>query len=572
MPAAGASPEPTAHRVGEFVLRRWLAQGGMAELYLATHTDPARSHDVVVLKRVLPQFSSSDNFVRMFAREARLASMLRHPNIVEVYDAGDLGAGHCFFTMEYVHGIDLAVLLDRLRGRGGALPLAHALTIAVGLCAGLHYAHEACDPKGHPLGIVHRDVSPSNVLLSFDGGVKITDFGVAKAMAMTRLTEEGTRKGKLSYMSPEQATGETVDRRADVFAIATVLFELTTMQRLFGGDNDLAVMYNILHRPRLQPRETSPGYPAALEKIVLRGVSRESSERYDTALQLQHDLEEFAASVDLTLSTEALAAFVQNTVDVPTHPRDEAEFWASSTEPRPPHQRDITLADGTGFTGAGSWSAPGTAASSPGSNPAARVPVVPGAVQAPPAGGTMAAAGASTPGLPPTVAPPVGATNPSGGWPATAPPSPNSSRLMMFSAGLAIIALLVAIGVGAMVWNASKNPNPAPAAPAAPATEPAATPQPPPPAATAPPPATAPAQPAPPVANPAAVPPAAGTPAAPAQPAEPAPAAPSGRRTKAKKKKRPASTPAPAEPKPAPQPDPPSKKTSPTDTLLPILE
>ena len=133
MAAAGASPDPTQHRVGEFVLRRWLAQGGMAELYLATHSEPARSQDVVVLKRVLPQFSSSDNFVRMFAREARLASMLRHPNIVEVYDAGDLGAEHCFFTMEYVHGIDLAVLLDRLRGRSGALPLAHALTIAVGL-------------------------------------------------------------------------------------------------------------------------------------------------------------------------------------------------------------------------------------------------------------------------------------------------------------------------------------------------------------------------------------------------------------------------------------------------------
>ncbi|MCA9707922.1 MAG: protein kinase, partial [Myxococcales bacterium] len=346
MALVSAPPDLAPDRVGDLILRRWLAQGGMAELYLATPADPAQAHEVVVLKRVLPQFSSSSNFVRMFAREARLASMLRHPNIVEVHDATGPHAGDCFFTMEYVHGVDLGQLLDALRVRGGALPLAHALTIAVAMCAGLHHAHEACDPEGRPLGIVHRDVSPSNVLLGFDGSIKVTDFGVAKAMALTQLTEEGTRKGKLCYMSPEQATGERVDRRADVFAIATVLYELTTMDRLFGGDNDLAVMYNLITRPRPSPREANPGYPAALEAIVMRGVAADIDARHATAQELQRELEGFAAAVGLSLHAEAVGAFVRQTVPVPVHPRDDPELTAQRVALRPPPQQVVTAAHG----------------------------------------------------------------------------------------------------------------------------------------------------------------------------------------------------------------------------------
>ena len=529
MTQAGARFEPS-HRVGDFVLRRWLAQGGMAELYLATPADPARAHEVVVLKRVLPQFTRSESFGRMFAREARLATMLRHPNIVEVHDDGHHQPGDCFFTMEYVHGVDLGVLLDAIRDRGGVLPLAHALTIAVAMCAGLHHAHEAHGPDGQPLGIVHRDVSPSNVLISFDGEVKVTDFGVATARAMTRLTEEGTRKGKLAYMSPEQATGETVDRRADVFAIATVLFELTTMERLFAGDNDLAIMYDILERPRPSPRERSPGYPAALEQIVMRAVSHDPSERFTSARGLQQALEGFAASVGLTLSTEALGRFVRSVVPVPIHPRDDPGLWAASVQPRSlPHAVATPAEVG------------GTPVSGPVGFPTGPIP---GLVH-----GSGPSSATCSGGFP------LGAVGPGASSPWTkVPPSRSGRGLRWLSAGLAVAAALVAVGVGAMVLRAQDAGAPA-TEPAT--TSPAATPRP----TTSPSPSPASVPPPEPIASP--------LPSTEPSPVEPAAAgteSPTPRKTKKRRKKR---DDAPSETAPS---DPPSKKPAPTDTLLPIRE
>ncbi|MBV1859310.1 MAG: serine/threonine protein kinase, partial [Nannocystaceae bacterium] len=260
---AGAHNNPvgTGSQVPGYTLRRFLAQGGMAELFLAQPTDPKRAREVVVVKRVLPQFASDLQFSRMFAREAALASMLKHPNIVEVY--GDQGASdaECFFAMEYVHGPDLNMLLKELKEGAHPIPLEHAVHIAMGMCAGLHHAHEYRDADGQQLSIVHRDVSPSNVMLAGDGGVKITDFGVAKALALTSFTQAGTRKGKLSYMSPEQAVADPVDRRTDVFAIGTVLFEMTTLQRMFGGENELAVMHKLLFRERPRPSALRNDYP-----------------------------------------------------------------------------------------------------------------------------------------------------------------------------------------------------------------------------------------------------------------------------------------------------------------------
>lgn len=557
--AGGAKPEPTAHRVGAFILRRWLAQGGMAELYLASAAEPPDNREIVVLKRVLPQFSSNTNFVRMFTREARLASVLTHPNIVAVHDAGGLGAEDCFFTMEYVHGADLGVLLGTLRQRSGALPLAHALTIAIAMCKGLHYAHEARDPDGTPLGIVHRDVSPSNVLLDFNGSVKITDFGVAKALAMTQLTQEGTRKGKLAYMSPEQATGETVDRRADVFAIAAVLYELTTMERLFKGDNDLAIMYGILQRPRPKPRDTNPGYPAALEHIVLRAVSMDSTERFETALELQQALEQFAQSVGLTLSHEALGAFVKQTLPRATHPRDDPKLWRETTSLRAQSRHAITIADALdtdeGNTGSGPSEFPATQAQDfpPIMRPPSNVPP---------------SASAS--------APQVHASPHSASViPLHQAPAAPSSKLHVLSASLAALALLVAVGVAVMLWQSRTEQSDTPTTPAAvatdpaPSTQPAASPSAPP---TAPPTAPAIAAPVPAVETPA---PVVGAPVAEPPVVEPAPSDKPKPRSKSKKAKKRPAAPTPVEPAPAPKPEPtppPSTKPSPTDTLLPIRE
>lgn len=558
-------------RVGNLVLRRWLAQGGMAELYLATPADPAQSSDVVVLKRVLPQFSSSSNFVRMFAREARLASMLQHPNIVGVRDAGGLGAEDCFFTMEYVHGIDLGQFLDALRIRGGTMPLAHALTIAVAMCAGLHHAHEAQDPSGKALGIVHRDVSPSNVLLGFEGSIKVTDFGVAKALAMTRLTEEGTRKGKLCYMSPEQATGETVDRRADVFAIATVLYELTTMERLFGGDNDLAVMHNLIHRPRPRPRDVSPGYPAALEAIVMKGVAPKINDRYPTALSLQQALEGFAADVGLTLSAEAVGAFVRQTIPAPLHPRDDPEFLSKVIALRTPPQvvTEVQVEHAAVTDG-----------SVPSADPRAIAPTGPHPSALPVNGPQAATEISMGPGISaPSAGMPSGLVSggnplPSAAWP---PVAPVPSALHKWSLVLAVVALLAAGAAGYMVWRADQRESAepttpvesAPTAPVAPSTPAEA--------------AVVPAKPKPepepePEPEPKPEPEPEPEAKAPAEPATSSSSGPGRRKGKRRPKKRaqsepeppPTPTPVPEEPKPPSTST--SKKPSPTDTLLPIRE
>jgi serine/threonine-protein kinase len=358
--AAGGLP---AHRVGSFILRRWLAQGGMAELYLATPADPARASQVVVVKRVLPQFSQDPQFARMFAREAQLASALKHPNIVEVFESHAEGADECFFAMEYVHGPDLAEVLRRLKEAGTAVPLCHALTLAAGICAGLEHAHEHRDESGQLLGIVHRDVSPSNVMIAHDGTIKIMDFGVAKALALTSFTQAGTRKGKLSYMSPEQAVADPVDRRTDVFAIGAVLFELTTMQRMLGGDNELAVMHKLLFRERPRPSEIKPGYPPDLERVVLQAVAQSPTDRFQTAGAMQQAIEEFARRNNIRLSATALAQWVASVIPPKPHPASDPDFFvtpapqampsAFSSRPSRAEGRETTMAEGGPHTLAG---------------------------------------------------------------------------------------------------------------------------------------------------------------------------------------------------------------------------
>ena len=352
---AGGLP---TQRVGRYVLRRWLAQGGMAELFLATPAEPmpglaAQPSQIVVVKRVLQQFSQDPQFARMFAREAQLASALKHPNIVEVFESQAEGTGECFFAMEYVHGPDLAEVLRTLKDSGGSIPISHALTLAAGICAGLEHAHEQRDETGQPLGIVHRDVSPSNVMIAHDGTIKIMDFGVAKALALTSFTQAGTRKGKLSYMSPEQAVADPVDRRTDVFAIGAVLFELTTMQRMLGGDNELAVMHKLLFRERPKPSEIKAGYPIELEKIVLKAVAQSPADRFQTAGAMQQSIEDFARRNNIRLSATALAQWVATVIPPKPHPATDPEFFAAPTPPVAStpggsSTRETTLAEGVG--------------------------------------------------------------------------------------------------------------------------------------------------------------------------------------------------------------------------------
>jgi serine/threonine protein kinase len=297
-------------RLGKYELLKTLAVGGMAELYLARSRGDGGFEKIVVLKRILPSLALNEDFVKMFVDEARLAAQLHHPNIAAVYDIGH-DAGGYFFAMEYVQGKDLREVM-RASALTGGLPLEHALNIIVGVASGLHYAHEKLGPDGRALGIVHRDVSPANVIVTFDGALKLCDFGVAKARSRQTETRAGTLKGKIAYMSPEQCRGDEVDRRSDVYSLGILLYELTTGTRLYGGQhNEFKLLQQIANVDVPPPSTRIPGYPPELEMIVMRALSRDLDERYGAAEEMHVDLERFAARARLVLSSVELRRYMR---------------------------------------------------------------------------------------------------------------------------------------------------------------------------------------------------------------------------------------------------------------------
>jgi len=301
---------PPGTRFGRYELIRRLAIGGMAELYLARATGIEGFEKIVVLKRILPQHAANEDFVRMFLDEARLTATIQHPNVASVQDIGRCEDG-LFFTMEYVHGEDVRTILQMLTKKTRTLPLEHAIAIGIGAAAGLHAAHEKQGADGKPLGIVHRDISPSNLLVSYDGGVKIIDFGIAKAARRQTETRAGTLKGKIAYMSPEQCVGDEIDRRSDVFSLGVVLYELTTGVRLFPGENEYAAMRQIVDQDAVPPSKRKRGYPPDLEAILLRALRRKRDERYGSAEELQLALEQFVRTRGLVVSTAQLGYWMR---------------------------------------------------------------------------------------------------------------------------------------------------------------------------------------------------------------------------------------------------------------------
>lgn len=297
-------------RLGKHRIVRRLAVGGMAEIFLARTAGIRGFEKLVVVKRLQPQFVSSQNVVRMFLDEARLMATLNHANITQVYEVGEARGGF-FFAMEYVHGEDLRALL-RAAGQGARkLPIEFAMGVIAEAAAGLHHAHEKRGNDGQPLLIVHRDVSPSNVLVSFDGAVKLTDFGVAKWARQDSETRHGTLKGKCAYMSPEQCKGEPLDRRSDVFALGILLYELTTGTRLFQGASDFAILNQIATGRIAPPSEQRPDYPPALERIVMRALARSREQRFASARDLQLALEALAHEERLVMTPAARARYMQ---------------------------------------------------------------------------------------------------------------------------------------------------------------------------------------------------------------------------------------------------------------------
>lgn len=286
-----------------------IAVGGMAEIYLAREVE-AETREYLVVKRILPSFATDRELVDMFLDEQRVAVTLLHPNIVRTYDVGEV-AGEYFISMEYLHGEDVRRIFRMLQRRREQMPLELALATVMQAAAGLHYAHEKRGFDLTPLDIVHRDVTPHNLVLTYDGMVKLVDFGVAKAANRQIDTKVGTIKGKIPYMSPEQCKGLELDRRCDIYALGIILYELTTGTRLYGaGGNDIALMRRIVDEAVDPPSARRADYPLALERIVLKALQKEPEHRYQSAAELQRDIEGFGREHGLALAPAALSRFM----------------------------------------------------------------------------------------------------------------------------------------------------------------------------------------------------------------------------------------------------------------------
>ncbi len=283
-------PEPTDETFGRYTLHRRFAVGGMAELFLAQQRASAGVWRLVVVKRLLPQYADDDYYCTMFLDEARIASRLSHPNIVQVIDFGEQD-GRQFMAMEYVPGETLREVL-RLSGEHGiTIPLDVALQVIMAACDGLHYAHEYAE-NGTPLGLVHRDISPTNLMITYQGQVKVLDFGIAKAADRVQdKTATGITKGKISYMPPEQYRAEPLDRRADVWALATVAYEAITGVHPFRRATEEATMKAILLDDLAPPSAFRLGLPPRLDQALLRAMSVDVHRRHATARELREDLE-----------------------------------------------------------------------------------------------------------------------------------------------------------------------------------------------------------------------------------------------------------------------------------------
>jgi serine/threonine-protein kinase len=281
-----------AHQQQRYRVKERLASGGMAEVFLAESAGIEGFKKQVAIKRVLPALSEKKRFIAMFLDEARLSAHLTHSNVAQVFDIG-VGDNAYFIVMEYVDGADLKAVIEYMRKSGRAFPAEHAAFIASKLCEGLTYAHELAGPEGQPLKIIHRDMSPPNVLITKHGEVKIVDFGLAKATSQLEKSDSGVIKGKFGYLSPEAAQGLEIDHRTDIFAVGIILWEMLAGRRLFLGDTDYATV-QMVQAAKVPPiREINPAVPADLEPILARALARDPAKRYPSARDLGKELTAF---------------------------------------------------------------------------------------------------------------------------------------------------------------------------------------------------------------------------------------------------------------------------------------
>ena len=315
---------------GEYRLLRKLAQGGMAEIFLAQN----RAGEFCAIKRILPHLAHEEGFIRMFIDEARIVSHLDHPNIAGVYDQGRHD-GFYYIAMEFVQGHSLLAFTERAKATKMPLPLGLLSYVVAELLGGLGFAHSARDSKGRHLQIVHRDVTPQNVLISYEGDVKLIDFGVAKARARLTQTEAGFTKGKLSYMSPEQARGEELDGRSDLFSVGIILHEVTTNSRLFNKEGPGGILGAIVNEPIAPPSRRRKDYPSALETIVMKALEKEVEYRWQAAEEMRDALLRFARKERPAPSPSRLKELIYDLFGPPDS-QEVIDAAQATSEPTPP--------------------------------------------------------------------------------------------------------------------------------------------------------------------------------------------------------------------------------------------
>ncbi len=294
MVSPAASPAPEGRIIGRYALYGEIAAGGMATVHFGRLVGPVGFSRTVAIKRLHPQFAKDPEFVSMFLDEARLAARIQHPNVVSTLDVVAL-EGEVFLVMEYIQGESLSKLVRACRRQGDLVPPRIASSVIAAALHGLHAAHEAKSERGEPLNIVHRDISPQNILVGVDGVARVLDFGVAKAAMRAQSTRDGQMKGKLSYMAPEQLRGRGVDRRTDIFAAGVVLWEALTGKRLFDGVDAGEVMMKVVESTIDPPGSVVPSIPPQLDQIVLKALERDASHRFATAREFAIALERAGA-------------------------------------------------------------------------------------------------------------------------------------------------------------------------------------------------------------------------------------------------------------------------------------
>lgn len=331
-----------AERFGKYELQRKLAVGGMAEIFLATYTGPEGFKKHVAVKRILPHLTEDQDFVTMFLDEARLVARFNHPSIVQIFELGQVQQRY-FLAMEYVHGVSMSKVLKACAKKQVPFPLEYGAKILANACEGLEYAHNFTDADGTPLNLIHRDVSPQNIMLSYDGVVKVLDFGIAKAAGNIYQTRTSSLKGKAAYMSPEQITQKSgLDRRSDIFSLGIVLFEFATGKRPFGGDTELELMMSIVQSAPTDPKQINPNVPEDLAKVMYKALDKDRNKRYQTAREMRAELEHFLLSRQVLVDSYTLGNFVREVVppgerlvgySVPTPSRPSLQAVATEKAP-----------------------------------------------------------------------------------------------------------------------------------------------------------------------------------------------------------------------------------------------